>query len=384
MYMKVRIRKHERGILTRHGDFVRLLGPGVYRLLWGRGGKIEIANALATRFTHALLDVIAASPRADEKLKIVDLRDDERGLIWKDGRLAYVVGPGRHAFWRTPAALHVDVCNIAETPRLAHERQDTILAHSDARTWLDGVDIEAGETALLVRNGRIVEQLGPGRHVFWKGAGRTTWKTVDLKEQITEVSGQELTTADKVSLRLTLIVTHRVTDPLAATTLVSNANLAVYREAQLALRTAVGARTLDALLAGKDAVGNEVRAAVAARAAEFGVAIIGAGIRDVILPGPMREIFNTVILAEKEAQANLIRRREETAAARSEANTAKLLAENPLLVRMRELEALKGILEGAKLNLVLGNSDLAGQLRAIVTSEQIATRGPGREGSEVI
>lgn len=383
MYTKVRIRKHERGVFTRHGDFVRLLGPGVYRLLWGRGGKLEIASTLATRFTHALLEVIAASPRADEMLKFVELRDDERGLVWKDGRLAYVIGPGRHAFWRTAAGLHADVFNVAESPRLAHERLDVILGHGDARTWLDGVDVEAGETALLVRNGAIVEPLGPGRHAFWKGAGRVTWKTVDLKEQITEIAGQELTTADKVSLRLTLIVTHRVTDPLAATTLVGNANLAVYREAQLALRAAVGARTLDALLADRDAVGNEVRAAVAARSAEFGVAIRGAGVRDVILPGPMREILNTVILAEKEAQANLIRRREETAAARSEANTARLLAENPLLVRMRELEALKGMLEGAKLNLVLGSGDLAGQLRAIVSNEQFAAREPGRDAKEV-
>lgn len=71
------------------------------------------------------------------------------------------------------------------------------------------------------------------------------------------------------------------------------------------------------------------------------------------------------IEADKAAQANLIKRREETAAARSQANTAKLLAENPVLARMKELEVLKEVLEGAKLTFVVGERDLIGQIRRL-------------------
>src|SRR5262249_811401 len=141
-------------------------------------------------------------------------------------------------------------------------------------------------------------------------------------------------------------------------------------EAQLALRAAVGARNLDTLLADKETVGNEVREAIARRVEEFGVTIRGVGLRDIILPGDMREILNRVITAEKEAQANLIKRREETAAARSEANTAKLLTEFPLLARLKELEALKDVLQGAKLSFVLGQGDLATQIRGLIGADR--------------
>lgn len=145
---------------------------------------------------------------------------------------------------------------------------------------------------------------------------------------------------------------------------------ALYREAQLALRAAIGGRGLDSLLADKDAVGREVRASLARRAEEFGVAVVSVGLRDIILPGEMKLILNQVIEAEKQAQANLIRRREETAAARSQANTARLLAENPLLARIKELELLGEILAGTKATFVFGSGDLANQVRSLIRREE--------------
>jgi hypothetical protein len=45
------------------------------------------------------------------------------------------------------------------------------------------------------------------------------------------------------------------------------------------------------------------------------------------------------------------------AAIRSQANTAKLLADNPVLMRLRELEVLEKIAAGGKLNIVLGEKN---------------------------
>ena len=81
--------------------------------------------------------------------------------------------------------------------------------------------------------------------------------------------------------------------------------------------------------------------------------------RDVILPGDMKDLMNKVTEARKAAEANLISRREETAAMRSQANTAKLLADNPVLMRLRELEVLEKIAAAGKLNIVLGEKGLA-------------------------
>ncbi len=124
----------------------------------------------------------------------------------------------------------------------------------------------------------------------------------------------------------------------------------------------IGARELDTFLTDKDAVAKEIEDAVRKRASDLGLAIASVGIRDIILPGEMKELMNKVTEARKAAEANLIARREETAAIRSQANTAKLLADSPVLMRMRELEVLEKIAAAGKLNIVLGEKGLADRI----------------------
>jgi regulator of protease activity HflC (stomatin/prohibitin superfamily) len=121
----------------------------------------------------------------------------------------------------------------------------------------------------------------------------------------------------------------------------------------------VGARELDAFLTDKDAVARDIEENVRRRAQELGLAIASVGIKDVILPGDMKDLMNKVTEARKAAEANLIVRREETAAMRSQANTARLLADNPVLMRLRELEVLEKIAAAGKLNVILGEKGLA-------------------------
>src|SRR5262245_5291954 len=108
MIKTIRIRKHERGLLFRHGDFERLLAPGRHWLI-GRGKAVERLDILGTRFDHKLIDVLIADAKVRDALHIVDVADYERALVWKDGRFAYILGPGRHALWRSPYALHVEL-----------------------------------------------------------------------------------------------------------------------------------------------------------------------------------------------------------------------------------------------------------------------------------
>jgi regulator of protease activity HflC (stomatin/prohibitin superfamily) len=106
-------------------------------------------------------------------------------------------------------------------------------------------------------------------------------------------------------------------------------------------------------------VAQEMEATVRRRMTALGLEIVSAGIRDVILPGDMKDLMNKVTEAKKAAEANLIVRREETAAMRSQSNTAKLLEGNPTLMRLRELEILEKVAAGVKLNVVLGEKGLA-------------------------
>ena len=103
------------------------------------------------------------------------------------------------------------------------------------------------------------------------------------------LAGQEIMTADKVTLRLNALVTYRVTDARLAVSVVDDARQALYRETQLVLRALVGARELDGFLADKDGVVQELEQGLRRRVPALGLEVIAAGIRDVILPGEMKE-----------------------------------------------------------------------------------------------
>jgi regulator of protease activity HflC (stomatin/prohibitin superfamily) len=131
------------------------------------------------------------------------------------------------------------------------------------------------------------------------------------------------------------------------------------------LRKAVAARTLDELLGDKATLDAEIFAYVRGRVEALGIEVLGVGVKDVILPGEMREILNGVVQAEKLAQANVIRRREEANATRSLLNTAKLIDESPVLMRLKELEALEKVTEKIDRLTVFGGLD--GVVRQLVT-----------------
>jgi hypothetical protein len=368
MIRKIHIREHERGLLFHRGDFRALLMPGSHWLI-GLHQRVEVIDTLKTRFDHPLLDVLVEKPEVRAQIEVIDLGAMERAIVWKDDRLLQILPPGRHAFWKTRATIEIEIFSIIENVRFVHPRLQAVLAAPDSQRFFDGVMVTDHEEVLLYRDGKLLERLGEGLHVFWKGNGAIRWQSVDKREQTADVAGQEIITSDKVTLRVNLVVNYVVTDPLRAVQSTTDHTQALYREAQLALRAAVGTKPLDALLADKESVGAEVRDALTKRASELGISVKSVGLRDIILPGDMKTLLNQVISATKEAEANLIRRREETAAARSQANTAKLLAENPLLIRLKELEMLKDVLAGSNATFVLGQADIADQLRALVATK---------------
>jgi regulator of protease activity HflC (stomatin/prohibitin superfamily) len=214
-------------------------------------------------------------------------------------------------------------------------------------------------------DGRFSHVLPPGKYAFSKNMAKVMLVPVDLHETMPDIGGQQIMTADKVTLRLNAVATYRVADAHKALSAADDARQALYREAQLALRAVVGARELDQFLADKDAVARELEAIVRQRVAALGLEVLSVGIRDVILPGDMKDLMNKVTKAKKAAQAkkaaeaNLIVRREETAAMRSQANTAEVLEGNPTLMRLRELEVLEKVATSGKLNVVLGEKGLA-------------------------
>jgi regulator of protease activity HflC (stomatin/prohibitin superfamily) len=296
---------------------------------------------------------------------VLDLADHERALVWIDGRFSHLMPPGLWAYWLGERKVRVEIVD-ARQPRFTHEQFATITRSTTAAKLLETVRVQRDHAGVLFLDGRYVETLPPGEYAFWRNIADVRVVEVDLRETLLDVSGQEIMTADKVTLRLNAAVTYRVADARQALGRTDDLRGALYRDAQLVLRAAVGAKELDAFLAEKDAVAAELEESLRRRAAELGLTLVSVGIRDVILPGEMKDLMNKVTEAKKAAEANLIARREETAAMRSQANTARLLQDNPTLMRLRELEVLEKVAAAGELKIVLGEKGLADRVLSLL------------------
>jgi regulator of protease activity HflC (stomatin/prohibitin superfamily) len=346
-WFEVVIRDDERGLLMRNGRFEKLLEPGKARVFDFRGElTVEVVKILRAELTpeKALLMQKTHPALAAEHLAIVQAGPTEVALVSFDGDPKHLVLPNTtRAFWKTLTRVDVEMIDTAAEMRIAKRHLDKIdLTRASIAVT---ATVEPHEAGLLVVDGELREVLKPGRYAFWQ-VGRTVRITkVDLRPQPLEVTAQEILTKDRVAIRVTLTAFYKVTDPVVAATSTADLSNTLYRLVQFAIREAVATRSLDDILAARDAIDNEVRAYVEHRAKALGAEVGEIGVKDVILPGDIRELLNKVVEAERLAKANLIRRQEETAATRSLLNTAKLMENNPLLLRLKELEALEKLVE---------------------------------------
>ena len=360
MFVKrVKIRSYEVGLYFRDGEFKRLLTAGKHWLVgptWKV--RVDVVSQRDPWLSHDKLDVIVKSGALAGLAEVVDLKDYERALVWIEGRFSHVLPPGLYAYWTGFKDVRMEVVD-ARTVRLEHGDLKTIVRSAYAAQVLDICTVERNHVGVAFQDGEYVETLTPGQYAFWKNVADSKVVEVDTREQALDVAGQEIMTADKVTLRMNALVNYRVTDARKAVMAADGVKQSLYREAQLALRAVVGTRDLDSFLTDKDAVTGEFEEQVRHRAGELGLEIVSVGVRDVILPGEMKDLMNKVTEAKKAAEANLIARREETAAMRSQANTARLLADNPTLMRLRELEVLEKVATSGDLKVVLGEKGLA-------------------------
>ena len=250
--------------------------------------------------------------------------------------------------------------------RVARKDLQVILKNVSAKSFMNVTDIPEGKVGVLFVNGEFSDILPAGKQVFWKDMAVIKIVLIEQREQVMDISGQELMTQDKVTLRMNGQLTYRIVDVRKSVETVENVEQALYREAQLVLRKEVGARTLESMLSEKEDLAQNAKANLVRVGKNFGVEMLGLGIRDLILPGDMKELMNKVIEAQKASEANVIKRREETAAMRSQMNTAKLIENNPTLMRLRELEVLETVAKTSNLQVVLGEQGLTDRLTKLI------------------
>jgi hypothetical protein len=339
-------------VVLNNGLPVRALAPGSHRV-WG------------TRLTeqrwctdNLLLDTLPelrdTLPR--DWFASVTLTSRQRGVLWRDARPVAFLRPGTHRYWTVDPSVNLTIYSVDQpVPELSEELL-RVLPSSELVRRL----VETHERGLLYVKGALQQLLMPGQYAVWSHPeAPARIMTVDVRSQQTALAAQELMTRDKVTLRLSLTAEYAVQDPVLAMNAATDLRDSVYLLVQLAARDYVASVMLDQLLEGRDEMTRYLEAQVAPRALNIGVRIDRIGVKDVVLPGEMKTLLNRVIEAEKQAAANVILRREEAAATRLLSNTARVMAEHPVLMRMKELETLKEVATRVnELRLVVGSDGL--------------------------
>lgn len=385
-FRTVEVQEGERALLFERGRYVRLLKPGRHRFFDGSGGKrtlifkrmdqpFDYRPSGGSRLGGSAADtdvrLYAEDAELMAQLTVVEVHDDEYMLHLEDGRLRDVLTPGSYAYWNEPVA-HTFIRADIRTPEIGSGIGRALLEKIDG-AYLHKFDVASHEIGLLYFDNRLQRQLPPGRSFFWRGAETVAVKTFDLRRQQLDMTGQEILTEDKVALRLNFVCQYKIVDPLKAAEIKDFENQ-VYVQLQLLLREYVGTLKLDDLLRMKQEIGDYVLGRLQPSGSEYGVNFLSAGLKDVILPGEIRAILNTVLLAEKKAQANMITRREETASTRSLLNTAKLMDENATLYRLKELEFVEKICEKIGTVSLSGGGNLLEQMNGLLGLRQTEPR----------
>ena len=360
--MKQYIMENQRGFLFRDGQFVRLLENGVHRLSWKETVEIvSLDQPVASKTCR--LDVLLRDPRLKAQTVQVEVADQQLALHFVNGSYTGCLPAGRYAYW-TVFDRHEFLFADLSQPRVAPEVPAYVFSMLPARMYTK-VEVADFQKARLYFDGKLAELLDAGVYYFWNGAVKVEAELVDTRLMQMDITGQEILTQDKVALRINFVCRYRITDFVKIRAEIDDYREQLHVAAQLALRDYVGRYRLDELLENKDRLSACVFQCLREKGRNLYVEVEDAGVKDVVLPGEIREIMNTVLVAEKRAQAGVIARREEVASTRSLLNTAKLMEENKTLYKLKELEYLERICENVG-SINVGGGDILSQLAAVI------------------
>lgn len=361
--VRMKIRKDQRGLLFKEGEYVKFLPPGNYFSLLG--GNIEIHQVLNPFVSRIDFSFLRNDPILMKELEIIDLKDNEIAIHFEEDKFKSVLKTGIHAFWKGIKARSFIKINL-DDPFVSEEIERSILMKPEVKDLVSSYAVESYEKGLLFIENAFVKLLEPGNYFYWKGTKSISVIKADLRQLQTEITGQEIMSKDKIPLRLNFVCQYKITDPIQCLVEIKDYVSQLYIHLQLVLREYIGSLTLDEILSKKEEIGSYVTEKIKTSMPSMGLEILFGGVKDVILPGEIKEILNQVLIAEKKAQANVIMRREETASTRSLLNTAKLMEENATLYKLKELEYVERISEKISQITLTGGIQLIDQLKGLL------------------
>lgn len=183
---------------------------------------------------------------------------------------------------------------------------------------------------LLYQDGVLDRVLGAGRFKYprrrpfidlFRRMPETEVVLVDVRERDITIKGQEILTADKVAIRVSIVVRYEVVDPIAAMHEVQSYEERIYTDVQLAARRSLASMSLEAILTNRNQLSDDILSEVKESAAGYGVDIVRADVKDLVFPGNLEQVMNRVLTAERMAEEQIIQARARADVQRLDAQT---------------------------------------------------------------
>ena len=361
---KIIVNENQRGFLFKNGKYVKMLTPGKYTLTSSMEAEIVNMDSSIT-LRKCSLDTILSDKQVAECVDTIEVSDRQIALHYVNGVFNSVLKSGKYAYFKVFDKHEFTLVDI-EDPLMNGVVPEHIFSRI-SNIYFMRVEIKEYEKGRLFYNNKFIKLLDSGTYYFWKNGTKIDVGVVDTRLTQLNIAGQEILTQDKVAVRVNFVLNYRVTDCVRILTEIDDFTEQLHVAAQLALREFVSNHKLDEILEMRDELSTYVFEYLKSREKDLFVEITQAGVKDIILPGEVRAIMNTVLIAEKRAQASVITRREEVASTRSLLNTARLMDENRTLYRLKELEYIERICENVG-NINLGSGDMLSQLAGIIGS----------------
>lgn len=366
--MKTIINENQRGLLFKNGKFVKMLSSGKYRTFGDKTIEAQdIDKALGSQ--SASLDVLLKDKTIASETACAEVGDRQLALHFIDGKFSEALCHGKYAYFNTYNKHEFTMIDIS-SPEVSGEIPEYIFSKIPAYLYTK-IEVAEHQKARLYFNQRFIRLLDAGTYYFWKTDIKVDVGFADIRLTKMDITGQEILTQDKVSVRVNFVCNYRITDFIKVKTEIDDDEEQIHVAAQLALRDFIGKYRIDEILENKEQLSQYVFDRLKTRESGFYVEFTDAGVKDIILPGEIRDIMNTVLVAEKRAQANVITRREEVASTRSLLNTAKLMDENKTLYKLKELEYVERICENVGNINVNGSGDILSQLTTVLRGKAV-------------
>jgi len=359
---RVRINNGNVGLVFKNGNYQKVITAGTYWLRFSQ--KVTVYNLTEKFHAPIASEILLQDETLANMLDIVDVTDNEIALLFEKGNIKAVLEVGQHLYWKgliDRTFTHVDTSKV----EITEIKDVNLLGNFRLEAHIRKFEVFEYEKAILLIDDKFEKILDSGIYRFWRNATSIKISKVDMRQLQLEISGQELLTKDKAAIRINFYTQYKVVDVKKAILDNKDFEKQLYIAMQLKLRAFVGNYTLDELLEQKENIAKTVFENIKDSVDVLGIKVLSCGIRDVILTGEMKDIMNQVLVAQKKAQANIITRREETASTRSLLNTAKLMEENEMLFKLKEMEYVEKIAEKIGEITVAGNGGVVAQLKDI-------------------